>query len=281
MIHINPYVNFRYFHDPSPLADKQLIVSDGMGYECNPSFFIDRNYFNNNLIMYVLSGELYVEQFGTKYRITGKQGILIELTQKHKYYFDKSCETHMIWFHFRGNPCQDLINELHNNQKMPMVFTAQWLEDEIYSIFNIVKSEDRTKEFTVSSKIYSMILEITKQSILDIQTENDTYNSFKNEVDNYLSANVDTKLSLDDIARHFKMSKYHFCRSFKEQLNTTPFDYIKAKKIEIAKKMLIYTNDSVSDISNYLCFYDQGYFSNVFKSVVGCSPRKFRMENMK
>lgn len=280
MIIINPYVNFRYFNDPSPFAEKQLIVSDGMGYESNPFLLIDRNYFNNNLIMFVLCGVLYVEQYGKKHKITEKQGILMELTQKHKYYFDKSCETHIIWFHFRGKPCQEFINELNINKKMPMTFTAQWMEKEIYNIFDIAKSEDRTKEFSVSSKIYSIILDITKQSILEIQTKNNSYNSFKNKVDNYLSGNMDKKLSLDDMARHFNMSKYHFCRNFKVQLNTTPFDYIKIKKIEIAKKMLIYTNDSISEISNYLCFYDQGYFSNVFKSVAGCSPKKFRLENM-
>lgn len=279
MVTMNTYVNFRYFYDPSPFAEKYLIVSDGMGYQCNPSFLIDRNYFNNNLIMFVLSGVLHVEQYGRKYKLTKKQGILMELTKKHKYYFNKSCETHIIWFHFRGTPCQEYINELIVNKKMPMVFTAPWLENEIYDIFNTAKSEDNTKEFSIASKVYSIILDITKHSLLEIQAKSSNYNIFKNEVDNYLSANLDKKLRLDDIARHFKTSKYHFCRSFKEQMNTTPFDYIKTKKIEVAKKMLISTNESISEISNFLCFYDQGYFSNAFKSVVGCSPKKFRTGN--
>lgn len=275
-VNISPYINFRHFYEPSSYAEQRLVVSDGMGYESNPAFLIDRNYFNNNLIMFVVCGALYVEQFGKKHRVIENQGILMELTQKHKYYFDKSCKSHIIWFHFRGKPCQELINDLNINKKMPMIFTGKWVEKEIYSIFEIAKSEDRTKEFAVSSKIYSVILEITKQSILEIQTKSSNYSSFKQEVDSYLSANTDTKLTLDDIAKHFNLSRYHFCRSFKEQFNTTLFDYIKIKKIETAKKMLLYTSDSISDISNYLNFYDQGYFSNVFKSVVGCSPRKFR-----
>jgi AraC-like DNA-binding protein len=269
-------VNFKYFKDPSLFADENLIVSDGMGYECNPAFLIDRNYFNNNLIMFVLSGVLYVEQFGKKHKITKKQGILMELTQKHKYYFDRDSEASIIWFHFRGKSCQDLINELNVHKKMPLVFTAEWMEKDIYDIFNYARSQEITKEFSISSKIYSTILNVTKQSFLEIQTKNYKYSDFKNLIDNYISVNMSVKLSLDDLARHFKMSKYHFCRRFKEELGTTPFDYIKTKKIEIAKKMLIYTNDSIAEISNYLCFYDQGYFTNVFKSVVGCSPKRYR-----
>jgi AraC-like DNA-binding protein len=273
-------VNFKCFKDPSQFAEKNLIVSDGMGYECNPTFLIDRNYFNNNLIMFVLSGVLYVEQFGKKHKITEKQGILMELTQKHKYYFDRASEATILWFHFRGKPCQELIDELNMHEKMPLVFTAEWMENDIYDIFNYAESEEVTKEFSISSKIYGTILNVTKQSFLEIQTKNYKYSDFKNVVDNYLSMNMSVKLSLDDIAGNFKMSKYHFCRRFKEELGTTPFDYIKTKKIEVAKKMLIYTNDSISEISNNLCFYDQGYFTNVFKSVVGCSPKRYRQKEM-
>ena len=40
----------------SDFAEETLMVSDAMGYESNPDFLIDRSNFNNNLIMYVLSG---------------------------------------------------------------------------------------------------------------------------------------------------------------------------------------------------------------------------------
>jgi AraC-like DNA-binding protein len=229
--------------------------------------------------MFVLKGFLMVEQFEIKHRISEKHGILMTLTDKHKYYFDKSHDTHIIWFHFRGNPCQELLDELNKHNKLPIVFASECIEFQIYEIFNFGKSQDIAKEFSISTNIYNIILEITKHHFLSVQAGNNDYSSFKLAVDNYLSKNLHIKLSLDNMAKHFNMSKYHFCRTFSEKLKATPFDYIKIEKVEIAKKMLLHTNDSIAEISNYLCFYDQGYFSNVFKSVVGCSPRKFRKEN--
>ncbi len=257
-----------------------MIVSDGMGYECNPSFSLVRNFANNNLLMYVLQGILHVEQFGREFSIERKQGILMDLTKPHKYYFDRSSEAHMLWFHFRGTPCKEYMHELSINRKTPMEFTAPWLEDMIYDIFDTAKSNDITKEFSISYRIYKIIIDITKQTVKKMQNKDSEYNSIETEMDNYISANLDKKLKLDDIARHFNMSKYNFCRTFKRQFNVTPFDYIKSKKIGIAKKMLVYTNDSISDIADYLGYYDQSNFTNVFKSLADCSPKKFRMKNI-
>lgn len=56
------YLDFVYFSDPPAFLEEYLIVSDGMGYIYNPSFIIDRNYFNNNLIMFVLAQSLVLRK---------------------------------------------------------------------------------------------------------------------------------------------------------------------------------------------------------------------------
>ncbi len=59
------------------------------------------------------------------------------------------------------------------------------------------------------------------------------------------------------------------------------FAYLKNKKISLAKHLLLNTNESIASIANDLCFYDQGYFSKTFKEVVGITPHRFRMQNIK
>ena len=48
------------------------------------------------------------------------------------------------------------------------------------------------------------------------------------------------------------------------------------KKIEMAKRLLLYSKLSVKEIAAQLSFSDQYYFSNYFKRKTGTSPRSFR-----
>ena len=51
--------------------------------------------------------------------------------------------------------------------------------------------------------------------------------------------------------------------------------------IEFAKKLLIDTNLSVREIALKLCFADEYYFSNIFKTKTGKTPTEYRRESTK
>lgn len=273
---MNLYQNFRYFYEVSDFANKNLVCCDGMGYEMNPSFVTDRDYINNNLLMFVLQGTLIVEQFQEKSEIEAGHGIIMQLTRKHKYFFKKNENTHIIWFHFRGNPVNQLLEIAHKHGNLPLIFKSEQVESKIYQLFDTATANDFTKEFDFSVIIYKIIMQIFKNPLLDIFTQENPHNQFLTKIDQYIMQNMSNKITLEKLAKEFNLSKYHFCRLFKTTLHTTPFEYIKFKKIEIAKKMLLHTNDSICDISNSLSFYDQGYFTNTFRTIVGCSPKQFR-----
>jgi AraC-like DNA-binding protein len=48
------------------------------------------------------------------------------------------------------------------------------------------------------------------------------------------------------------------------------------RKLEEAKSLLKFTDKSISEISEYLCFSTQSYFQNVFKKKYGMTPKKYR-----
>ena len=47
-------------------------------------------------------------------------------------------------------------------------------------------------------------------------------------------------------------------------------------KLEEAKSLLTYSDKSLIEISNYLCFSSQSYFQNVFKKKYGMTPKQYR-----
>ncbi len=53
-------------------------------------------------------------------------------------------------------------------------------------------------------------------------------------------------------------------------------NFIKRVKLEEAAQQLKYTNQSVLEISGYLCFSSQSNFQNAFKCQYGCTPKQYR-----
>ena len=65
-------------------------------------------------------------------------------------------------------------------------------------------------------------------------------------------------------------------KKFKREMGFNISSYIMRRKLEEAKSMLNYSDKTVSEISEYLCFSSQSYFQNVFKRKYGMTPKEFR-----
>ena len=72
------------------------------------------------------------------------------------------------------------------------------------------------------------------------------------------------------------MSITHFSRIFKGVTGEPPLKYITGLKIEKAKEMLIFTDESIGDIAASVGYPEQNYFTRLFKRFTGMTPGKFR-----
>lgn len=92
----------------------------------------------------------------------------------------------------------------------------------------------------------------------------------------YIYNHLNTKISLDEISSHLKINKSYLCELFKKETGITIFQYATKLKIEAAEKMLVYTDYSSVDISNYFAFSSHSHFINVFKKHTGNTPYEYR-----
>lgn len=96
------------------------------------------------------------------------------------------------------------------------------------------------------------------------------------DVLHYLDEHISARITLDELCAQLHISKYYLCHTFKETLGMTIFDYILAKRIALAKKRLLYTDESISEVSLSTGFSSFSYFSKIFKELEGVSPKDFR-----
>jgi len=96
---------------------------------------------------------------------------------------------------------------------------------------------------------------------------------------NYIDANFDKPVTLAEIARASHLSVSRLAHLFKEQMGITPIDYVTSVRIERAKELLVGTDQSCTEICFQAGYSNQSYFTRTFKSLVGMTPRQFRMQN--
>lgn len=92
----------------------------------------------------------------------------------------------------------------------------------------------------------------------------------------FIDNNLSEEISLTTLAEVAGFEKNYFSRKFKKQTNRTPMAFIKDKRIERAKELLIYSDMNISQIALETGFNTVHYFSNVFLEHTGKRPLEYR-----
>ncbi|SDW18387.1 transcriptional regulator, AraC family [Lutibacter oricola] len=109
--------------------------------------------------------------------------------------------------------------------------------------------------------------------------ESGTY-TFKNKnlikVLKYMEANIDKKISLDQLCDIALMSKTSLLRHFKDDFQISPMAYLKKVRLHLACKMLRNSNKDLLSIAYACGYYDQSHFNKDFKAILNETPKKYK-----
>lgn len=141
-------------------------------------------------------------------------------------------------------------------------------------LLDIVRSYDeaasavRRKTFEGKGKIFA----------LDGGLEEETGRSGKmvKEVIRYVSGHFDKPIGLTEAAEHVSVTPAYLSKVFKEETGITFIKWLNRLRVEEAKRLLDDTWLKTYEIAEKVGFQDYKYFSLIFKTIAGCSPRDYR-----
>ena len=92
----------------------------------------------------------------------------------------------------------------------------------------------------------------------------------------YINSHIHENLTIDGICSVLHISKYYFCKKFKQFTGLTVMNYILMTRIISAKNMLENSDLAIGEISNRCGFSSQSYFCRVFKDESGMTPLQYQ-----
>ena len=131
---------------------------------------------------------------------------------------------------------------------------------------------DDEKLISVSTILIALAKYTISEKFISIKQE-----KFINELNDFISKNIDNaSLNVYDFTRYFNMSKTTFYTTMDKYIGKGIARYLKEKRIEKAKELLVNTNKSLNEISSLVGFNDYNYFCKVFKEEVKQSAVQYR-----
>lgn len=94
----------------------------------------------------------------------------------------------------------------------------------------------------------------------------------------FIENNVGDRISVEDLARTFALSRRNFVRRFKKATANTPLEYIQRVKIEAAKRSFESTRETITEVMYAVGYNDTKAFRNIFRKYTGLTPKEYQLK---
>ena len=100
------------------------------------------------------------------------------------------------------------------------------------------------------------------------------------DIANYVQKHLTEPVNIEALSKAVFVSRTHLAVKFKKETGMTLTEFVLKEKIEEGKRLLRYTDKSLSAIAAYLGFSSPSHFSNVFRKYAGCLPSEYRLKHI-
>jgi len=180
---------------------------------------------------------------------------------------------------YNGLRCFDLAKK----QKQYKIEVQGRLKDQTETVLEEIQLELEQKKpgyrHAVSLLLQQWILRINRDAFSTYS--NDTQDSrigpqWMKEILHYIATHPNNDLGLSALAQQASVTAAHFSRVFKQLTGMNVTDYVNAKRIVLAKELLLDTDDNVSQIAEQCGFESLPHFHRIFKRITGQTPGAYK-----
>ena len=240
-------------------------------------------------IVYVEKGEMEVWVNGRIYTIHEKELVVIQPYETMAYLRGVLPRGSHCFLQIDTNPIgehlisKELLASLQTCLKMPtprVLRLGQKFTDPFEGIISEFRNGSEWSQEMAASHFRILCINLIRAYEKLVKENNIPENSSEllEAVDNYIDNNLDSDISVFNLAKLAGYSENHFRVQFKKITDMSPLKYVNMKKVDAAREMLMDSKKSITEIAFDLGFSSCQYFSTFFKKQTSFTPDEFRKE---
>ena len=95
----------------------------------------------------------------------------------------------------------------------------------------------------------------------------------------YIYVHIMDRITVNELAAAISISPTHLSRIFKQETGISVSEYIRQRKIDMAKNLLRFSGYDYVEIAVMLSYSSQSHFIQHFRSQTGMTPKAYRKQN--
>lgn len=144
-------------------------------------------------------------------------------------------------------------------------------------IKQMISTRTKIDSLTTMTNLEQMPGEICHKYCLLVKNyANTTYSRLTKEVINYIRLHLEEELSLNYLAEQFGKNASALSHSFSKEVGISLTKFIRQTRIREAIRLFNTTDFPISDVAVMVGYQDFSYFSKLFSTQTGMSPREYK-----
>lgn len=218
--------------------------------------------------VYVISGSGYIRIGEQNVEASRGQFLRIAPNTEHAIYGENAMQSFDIKFSAQGN-LLEAVNDLP--VRMPLDRYEHTL---VMSLFHLAIRGERYTEELINARMTELLLLLLRRGVRE--PESGIFPSQANRAClhpalSYVENHPNQMPSVAFLAQLCGYTPSYFSTVFKELMGCTPAKYLVGQKIDLARELMLTTDDTVSQIAERLGLEPET-FSRMFKKATGISP---------
>lgn len=173
----------------------------------------------------------------------------------------------------------DALAKKFCGQNDPFVMRARPGMEHIFSDLYSVPKSIRKGYFKV--KILELLLFLSgvkpENEQLELHRFSGPQVALAKNVCRYLTANMESKITIAEVAARFRVSQTQIKSSFRGVYGVSVYAYMRVQKMQAAAQTLRQTNDTVLDVAGKFGYDNGSKFAKAFRDVMGLTPNEYRI----